>query len=66
MRRNSRRDKALLGLKKLEYRFRRVGGYKDWNGKVKDIFTSTKTYSFEDLVGKDIVTAEYLISRFKG
>ena len=66
MRRNLRRDKALLGLKKLEYRFRRIGGYKDWNVKVNSVFSSTQTYSFEDLVGKDISTAEYLVSRFKG
>jgi hypothetical protein len=66
MRKNSRREKTLLGLKQLDYRFKRVGSYKDWNDKVKTVFNHTGVYSFEDLVSKDIYTAEYLISSFKG
>jgi hypothetical protein len=66
MKRNSRRENALTGLKQLEYRFKRIGGYSDWNNKVKNTFTSTGSYSFEDLVSKDIHIAEYLISNFKG
>jgi hypothetical protein len=65
MRRNLRKERTLLLLKQLDYRFKRIGGYKDWNDKVKSVFRSTGTYSFEDLVGKDIHSSEYLISRFK-
>ena len=66
MTRKSRQKDALLGLKRIDYRFKYIPGYKDWNVKVKNTFIITGSFSFEDLVMKDLTTAEYLISRFKG
>jgi hypothetical protein len=60
-----RKKETLQQLKNMEYRFKKIGGYSSWDSKVKIAFQASGSYSFEDLVYKDISQAEYLISSFK-
>ena len=60
-----RKKETLQQLKNLEYRFKRKGGYSNWDSKVKIAFQTSGSYSFEELVHNDISSAEHLISVFK-
>ena len=60
-----RKKETLQQLKTLEYRFKKKGGYSNWDSKVKIAFQASGSYSFEDLVYKDINSAECLINIFK-
>lgn len=60
-----RKKETIQQLKNLEYRFKRKGGYSNWDSKVKIAFQASSSYSFEELVYNDINSAEHLISVFK-
>ena len=60
-----RKQETLQQLKNLEYKFKKKGNYSTWDNQVKITFQNTGSYSFEDLVYKDINSAEYLVFKFK-
>jgi hypothetical protein len=60
-----RKKETLQQLKNMEYRFKKIGGYSNWDNQVKITFQNTGSFSFEDLVYNDINSAEYLVGKFK-